>query len=96
MRTVPAQTYGSTKVVDEQTGRVVAEDRLELFPGIGVVGVELSYEDFRAVDGMCLPFRIVVKYATPLLGEFVVAYDAVETSVAAESAFPELAAAGDR
>ena len=83
VRTVPREGPGSTKIVDETSGMLIAEDRLELIPGMGFVGVRTSYQDFRDVAGVRLPFRIVSTYATPLIGEVVMEFDEVDHGEAA-------------
>ncbi len=78
---------GATKLVHEATGRMVAEDRLEKLPGIGVVGLKISYGDFRDVEGLTLPFQVRSQYSFFLLGEVHIRYDEVETGVDVGDAF---------
>jgi len=83
VRTVADEGPGSTKIIDETTGLVIGEDRLEYLPGMGYVGVQVTYEDFRDVGGMRLPFRLRSKYATALIGEVVIEFDRFEIGDAA-------------
>ncbi len=56
---MPHDAPVSTMFVDEATGRVVRVDSLVQVPGVGIVGVQTTFEDFRDVAGMLLPFRTV-------------------------------------
>ena len=75
VRTVPKEGPGSTKIVDEDSGLLLGEDKLEFLPGIGYVGLRSSYEDFRDVGGVRLPFRIVSRYANPMLGAVTIEFE---------------------
>lgn len=81
VRVVPAQGSGATVVVDESSGRVVHTDSLLSVPGLGVLGVESDYGDFRDVEGMTVPFKIVTDYATPLLGTATTTVEDVQVRV---------------
>lgn len=81
VRVVPAKGSGATLVVDESTGRVIHVDSLLQVPGLGILGMETDYGDFRDVEGMNLPFKIVTDYATPLLGTATTTVEKVETRV---------------
>ncbi|MGH1342159.1 MAG: serine hydrolase domain-containing protein [Nannocystales bacterium] len=71
VRVVPKEGPGATMVVDEKTGRLIHTDTLVQVPGLGLVGVETDYGDFRDVGGMTLPFKVVATYATPMIGTIV-------------------------
>ncbi len=75
VRATPTEASGSTFLVEEQSLRVVGQDAFELIPGFGIVGVEIAYADFRDVEGMTFPFRTSARYASSLLGEFVVTWE---------------------
>lgn len=49
--------------VDEASGLVLRVDSIVQIPGLGIVGVETRYGDFRDVGGMRLHFRSVSKFA---------------------------------
>ncbi len=81
VRVVPKEGPGATMVVDEKTGRVVHTDTLVQLPGLGLVGVETDYGDFRDVGGMTLPFKTVTQYATPLIGKILSTVTEAKTGV---------------
>ena len=56
-------------------------DSLAQLPGLGIVGVQTRYGDFRDVGGMRLPFRSVAKFASQLIGVVATTLDNAETGV---------------
>ena len=56
-------------------------DSLAQLPGVGIVGVQTRYADFRDVGGMQIPFRSVEKYASQLIGRVITQLDKSETGV---------------
>ena len=68
VRVVPREAPGATVYVDEDTGRVLYSFGLVQVPGLGIVGVQNRFEDYREVGGMTLPFRTVSKFASNLIG----------------------------
>lgn len=83
VRTVGAETPGSTKIIDEESGLLIGEDRIEFIPGLGYVGVRVEYADHRDVSGLRLPFRISSTYASTLLGVVRIEFDRFEVGAAA-------------
>jgi CubicO group peptidase (beta-lactamase class C family) len=81
LRTTSDEAPGASKIVEEETGLLRFEDRLEQIPGVGILGVEVGYGDFRPVGAATLPFEIRSKYAFALLGEILVQYEEAEVGV---------------
>jgi CubicO group peptidase (beta-lactamase class C family) len=81
VRVVPREAPGSTMFVDEASGRVGHTDSLAQIPGLGIVGIQTTYGDFRDVGGMQLPFRSVAAFASQLIGRVVTTLDNAETGV---------------
>ena len=67
--------------VHEESGLVPFTHTLVQIPGLGIVGVETRYGDFRDVGGMQLPFRSVSKFASQLIGVVEATLDQAETGV---------------
>ena len=67
--------------VDEASGMVLRSDGLVQIPGLGIVGVQTEYEDFRDVGGMRIPFRTVATFASRLVGRVVSTLNEAETGV---------------
>jgi CubicO group peptidase (beta-lactamase class C family) len=82
----------ATKLIDLETDQLADEDRLEIVPGMGLLGLQLAYRDFRDVEGVMLPFRINSRYGHPLMPKIAVMIETVETRVDAEDRLvpPEL------
>lgn len=81
VRVVPREGLGATMLVDESNGLVRLMDSFALVPGIGMVGVQTRFDDFRDVGGMQIPFKIVSRFASKMIGNVVVTIDSVETHV---------------
>ncbi len=67
--------------VDEASGVVVRTDGLTQIPGLGIVGFQTRYEDFRDVGGMRLPFHTVAQFASQLIGRVITRLDESEIGV---------------
>jgi CubicO group peptidase (beta-lactamase class C family) len=81
VRAVPREAPSVTFFIDESNGRVMRTDTLAQIPGVGIVGVQTHFGDFRDVGGMLVPFRSVSAYASQLIGRVETSYDKVETGV---------------
>src|SRR6185503_19458665 len=79
LRGTPARGRGRTLVVDAESGLLLNESLVLLEPGLGELGTTVYYDDWRAVEGVRLPFKAVAEHPTPLLGT----YDTTWESVAA-------------
>ncbi|MFT7668278.1 MAG: CubicO group peptidase (beta-lactamase class C family) [Planctomycetota bacterium] len=60
----PAATY----YVDLKTDRLIHVDSVSFLEGMGRVGQQASYSDFRDVGGMLLPFKTETQVASGLIG----------------------------
>ena len=88
LRGEPAGAGPRSLYVDAETGRLVAEAFVPLIPNLGELGIWIDYDDWRAVEGIELPFRVSLEYASPLLGTTVSVLEKLETNVdAPESSF---------
>ena len=81
VRVVPHETPGATMYVEEASGLVLHADGLAQLPGLGIVGVQSHFEDFRDVGGMHIPFRSVSAFASQLIGQVVTTLDEAEIGV---------------
>jgi hypothetical protein len=81
LRTTSKEVPGASELIDETTGLLRGEDLLQQIPGVGVVGVEIRYSDFRDVGKAKLPFTLRTRFAHPLLGEIHIQYEKVELGV---------------
>jgi hypothetical protein len=81
LRTTSEDAPGASELIEETTGLLRGEDLLQQIPGVGVVGVEIRYGDFRDVGKAKLPFTLRTKFAHPLIGEIIIQYEKVELGV---------------
>lgn len=78
---------GSTILVDAQTGLINAVKQLQFIPGMGFVGLQSQYSDFREVAGMTMPFHLQTKCASPLIGNMTIQFETHEVGVDATGLF---------
>ncbi len=78
VRCVPREAPAHTYYVDAESGLLLGKDVVELLPGMGGVGSSTRFEDMRDVEGLTLPFKMTTRYASPLIGVFVVQLEKVE------------------
>jgi CubicO group peptidase (beta-lactamase class C family) len=84
VRAVSHSGGSATKLIDLETDYLADEDRIEIVPGLGEVGLQVAYRDFRDVEGVMLPFTVNSRYGHPFLPKIQVTFETVETRVEAE------------
>jgi hypothetical protein len=57
----------SSRRLDTETGLTLGYDEVFELPGLGMVGCEVRFADYREIEGVQIPFNCTVKYATPML-----------------------------
>ncbi len=87
VRAVTPNVPGATLYVDTDTNRVKGAKRIQFVPGMGFVGVQIKYSDFRDVGGVILPFNIESQHAHPLVGKVVVTFDESESGIGESDLF---------
>ena len=63
-----------TLYVNQDSGLIVKEKTALLIPGIGQLPVELTFDDYRSVNGVMLPFYVAAENAAS--GQTVIQYEA--------------------
>ena len=81
LRTVSHDGASATRLIDLETDRLADEDRLQILPGLGLIGLQVAYRDFRDVEGVMLPFTVNSRYGHPLMPKIQVTFETVETQV---------------
>lgn len=87
IRAKPADAPGASLIVDNTSGHVIGDKRLQFVPGMGYIGSETSFSDFRSTAGVTLPFKITTKHSSALLGTISVTFDESESGVSAAGLF---------
>jgi hypothetical protein len=62
-------------------GLVMGHDEVQELPGLGMVGCEVRFGDYRDVEGLQIPFKSTVKFPTPVLGTQTYVVQKMETHV---------------
>lgn len=68
-----------TVYVDSQTGDVLKRNVNQLVPMIGSIPMTFTFEDYREVKGLRIPFKTTVK--NPMMGKLVMEQERVETNL---------------
>jgi CubicO group peptidase (beta-lactamase class C family) len=79
----PAQGRQRIIYVDAENGRTLGYDEVQELPGLGMVGCEVRFSDYRDIEGVQIPFRTTAKFPTPILGTLTYQVDRIETRVKA-------------
>jgi CubicO group peptidase (beta-lactamase class C family) len=77
----PAQGRQRLIYVDMENGLTLGYDEVQNLPGIGMVGCEVRFADYRDVEGVQIPFKATVKYPSPSLGTHTYQVQKIETRV---------------
>lgn len=67
--------------VDAETGLTRGYDEVQDLPGLGMVGCEVRFTDYREIDGVQIPFKMTVKFPTPVLGTQTYQVEKIETGL---------------
>ena len=78
VRAGDASAPAPTMYVHERTARLGRRDCMVDLPGMGRIGQQVEYEDYREVSGMWLPFRSETRLANPMIGAIVTTITDVE------------------
>lgn len=54
--------------LDADNGLALGYDEVQEVPGLGRVGCEVRFSDYRDVEGVQIPFKVMAKFPTPVLG----------------------------
>jgi CubicO group peptidase (beta-lactamase class C family) len=66
---------------DPESGLVLGYDQVQDITGVGTLGSEVRFSDYRDVGGVQLPFKITTTFPTPVLGIVTYQVEKVETAV---------------
>ncbi len=75
----PAQGRQRLIYLHAENGLTLGYDEVQEVPGVGMVGCEVRFADYRDVDGVQIPFKATVKFPTPLLGTQTYEVEKIET-----------------
>ncbi len=88
--TVPSMTA----YVDGDTGDVRRVESAVLDPTASVsIPVQTFFEDFRDVEGLSLPFRVIIR--TPITGDLVMQFEAIDVRLAEAGVFGRRSTVGE-
>ncbi|HEV7607969.1 MAG TPA: hypothetical protein VGO61_11560 [Steroidobacteraceae bacterium] len=80
----PAQGRQRLIYLDAENGLTRGYDEVYEVPGVGMVGCETRFADYREIEGVQIPFKSMVKYSMPKLGTWTYQVEKVETRLKLE------------
>ncbi|MGH8219576.1 MAG: serine hydrolase [Steroidobacteraceae bacterium] len=66
---------------DAESGLTLGYDQVHDLPGLGMVGSEVRFSDYREIGGVQIPFKITTKFPTPVLGTVTYQVEKIETGL---------------
>jgi CubicO group peptidase (beta-lactamase class C family) len=66
---------------DAGSGQTLGYDQVQDLSGLGSVGSEVRFTDYREIGGVQFPFRVTTKFPTPVLGTVTYQVEKVETGL---------------
>lgn len=66
---------------DAETGLILGYDQVYDLPGLGMIGAEVRFSDYREIGGVQIPFTLTAKYPTPVLGTQTYQVEKIETGL---------------
>jgi CubicO group peptidase (beta-lactamase class C family) len=69
---------------DAESGATLGYDQVYDLPGLGMIGSEVRFSDYREIGGVQIPFKVTAKYPTPLLGTQTYQVEKIETGLKME------------
>jgi hypothetical protein len=66
---------------DAESGLTLGYDQVQDLTGLGMVGSEVRFSDYREVGGVQIPFKITTKFPTPVLGTVTYQVEKIEAGV---------------
>lgn len=81
VRAGDTSSTATTFFVDWKTGRLGRMDRIAFVEGMGRIGLQAQFGDYRDVSGILLPFKTQVRLSNSMIGTVVTTIDAYELGV---------------
>ncbi|MEM7478389.1 MAG: serine hydrolase domain-containing protein [Planctomycetota bacterium] len=69
---------GKTMLINAESGRIIEEHSLQFVPGVGYLGAQTTYSEFRQTGGITLPFHLETKLSSALLGSVIIDIESAE------------------
>jgi hypothetical protein len=79
VHSAPAQGRQRLVYLHAESGLTIGYDEVQDVPGIGLVGCEARFADYRDIEGVQIPFKATVKFPTPMLGTHTYQVEKIET-----------------
>jgi CubicO group peptidase (beta-lactamase class C family) len=77
----PKQGHQRLIYFDAESGLTLGYDQVQDLTGLGSVGSEVRFSDYREIGGVQFPFKITTKFPTPVLGTVTYQVEKIETGL---------------
>ncbi len=77
----PKQGHQRLIYFDADSGLTLGYDQVQDLTGLGMVGSEVRFSDYREVGGVQFPFKITTTFPTPVLGTVTYTVAKIETGL---------------
>jgi CubicO group peptidase (beta-lactamase class C family) len=77
----PKEGHQRLIYMDADSGQTLGYDQVHDVPGLGMIGSEVRFSDYRDVGGVQLPYKITSTFPTPVLGTVTYQVEKVETGL---------------
>jgi CubicO group peptidase (beta-lactamase class C family) len=76
---VPKDGHQRLVYFDAESGQTLGYDQVQYVTGLGTIGTEVRFSDYREIDGVQFPFKITTTFPTPVLGTVTYQVEKIET-----------------
>lgn len=77
----PKECHQRLVYFDADSGLALGYDQVQQVNGLGMVGSEVHFSDYRDVGGVQIPFKIPTTFPTPILGTVTYTVEKIETGL---------------
>lgn len=77
----PKEGHQRLVYLDSESGLTLGFDQVQDLTGLGKVGSAVRFSDYRETGGVQIPFKVVTRFPTPVLGTLTYQVEKIETGV---------------
>jgi CubicO group peptidase (beta-lactamase class C family) len=78
---VPTEGHQRLVYFDAESALTLGYDQVQYVTGLGSIGTEVRFSDYREIGGVRFPFKITTQFPTPVLGTVTYQVEKIETDL---------------